>query len=122
MAALAKAYVDFAERNPALYDAMFLLDTGLPFADAATPEPLREAFGMLLDTLGDIAEDAEPALFVEALWSALHGLVTLTRSGRLPGIEASRRLEVLVDRFAGRKVLVDRFAGRYVLVDRFAGR
>ncbi|QIY54122.1 TetR/AcrR family transcriptional regulator [Streptomyces sp. RPA4-5] len=102
VATLAKAYVDFAERNPALYDAMFLLDTGLPFADAATPVPLREAFGTLLDTLGDVAEDAEPALFVEVFWSALHGLVTLTRSGRLPRKEASRRLEVLVDRFAGR--------------------
>ncbi|MGW8970143.1 TetR-like C-terminal domain-containing protein [Streptomyces platensis] len=101
MATLAKAYVDFAERNPARYDAMFLLDTGLPLADAATPAPLREAFGILLDTLGDIAEDAEPALFVEVFWSALHGLVTLTRSGRLPRKEASRRLDVLVDRFAG---------------------
>ncbi|WP_327227844.1 hypothetical protein [Streptomyces platensis] len=56
---------------------------------------------MLLDTLGGIAEDAEPTLFVEVFWSAPHGLVTLTRSGRLPRKEASRRLEVLVDRFAG---------------------
>ncbi|GAA2261222.1 MULTISPECIES: TetR-like C-terminal domain-containing protein [Kitasatospora] len=80
---------------------MFLLDTGLPFADAATPAPLREAFDTLLDTLGNLAGDAEPALFVEVFWSALHGLVSLTSSGRLPRREASRRLEVLVDRFAG---------------------
>ncbi|MBL1098628.1 TetR/AcrR family transcriptional regulator [Streptomyces coffeae] len=102
VAALAGAYVDFAERNPALYDAMFLLDTGLAFADEATPAPLREAFGTLLDTLGDVAGDTEPALFVEVFWSALHGLVALTRSGRLPQDDASRRLDLLVDRFSGR--------------------
>ncbi|QKV90839.1 TetR/AcrR family transcriptional regulator [Streptomyces sp. NA02950] len=102
VAALAGAYVDFAERNPALYDAMFLLETGLPFADDTTPAPLREAFGTLLDTLGDIAGDAAPALFVEVFWSALHGLVALTRSGRLPRGDASRRLDLLVDRFSGR--------------------
>lgn len=101
VAALVGAYVDFAERNPALYDAMFLLDTGLPFADAATPAPLREAFEALLDTLGGIAGDADPALFVEVFWSALHGLVTLTRAGRLPRAETTRRLDVLVDRFTG---------------------
>ncbi|WP_432251290.1 TetR/AcrR family transcriptional regulator [Streptomyces sp. HNM1019] len=102
VAALAGAYLDFAERNPALYDAMFLLDTGLPFADEATPAPLREGFETLLNTLGSLAGSAEPALFVEVFWSALHGLVSLTRSGRLPRQEASRRLDVLVDRFAGR--------------------
>ncbi|MEU5214095.1 TetR/AcrR family transcriptional regulator [Streptomyces sp. NPDC020742] len=101
VASLVAAYVDFAEHNPALYDAMFLLDAGLPFADAATPAPLREAFGTLLDTLGGLAGDAEPALFVEVFWSALHGLVTLARSGRLPREGAQQRLDVLVDRFAG---------------------
>lgn len=99
--ALATAYVEFAERNPALYDAMFLLDAGLPFADPATPASLREAFTTLVDTLGGVAGDTEPGLFVEVFWSALHGLATLTRSGRLPPDGASQRLEVLVDRFAG---------------------
>ncbi|MFF2851747.1 TetR/AcrR family transcriptional regulator [Streptomyces sp. NPDC058001] len=101
VAALAGAYLDFAERNPALYDAMFLLDTGLPFADAATPAPLRESFGVLLDTLGQVAGDAEPALFVEVFWSALHGLITLTRSGRLPRTESPHRLDLLLDRLVG---------------------
>ncbi|WP_432585181.1 TetR/AcrR family transcriptional regulator [Streptomyces sp. HD1123-B1] len=102
VSALAHAYVDFAERNPALYDAMFLLDTGLLFADETTPAPLREAFGALLETLGDIAGDTEPALFVEVFWSALHGLAALTRSGRLPQANVSRRLDILVERLAGR--------------------
>jgi hypothetical protein len=62
---------------------MFSLSAGLPFADLATPAPLREAFGALLDTPGEVAGLAEPGLFVEVFWAALHGLVTLTRAGRL---------------------------------------
>jgi AcrR family transcriptional regulator len=38
--ALARAYLDFAERNPAVHDAMFQLDGGLAFANEDTPEPL----------------------------------------------------------------------------------
>ena len=102
VAALARAYVDFAERNPALYDALFLLDTGLLFADAASPAPLRDAFQALLDPLADVTgEDADPGRFAEVFWSALHGLVALTRSGRLPRDAADRRLDLLVARFAG---------------------
>src|ERR1700733_11887891 len=37
--ALARTYLDFAARNPAVYDAMFQLDGGLPFAKEETPEP-----------------------------------------------------------------------------------
>ncbi|MBM9507939.1 TetR/AcrR family transcriptional regulator [Actinacidiphila acididurans] len=99
VAALAQAYIDFAGRNPALYDAMFLLDSGLAFADEATPPPLREGFQALLDTLTGVSGDAEPGLFTEVFWSCLHGLVTLTRAGRLPPGDASRRLDLLVDRF-----------------------
>src|SRR6476646_7846122 len=36
--ALARAYLDFAERNPAVYDAIFKLDGGLPYAQEDTPE------------------------------------------------------------------------------------
>lgn len=64
VAAPARAYTDFAARNPALYDAMFSLDNGLPFADEATPAPLREAFQALLDPLVDHAYPDEPGLFV----------------------------------------------------------
>jgi len=42
--ALARAYLDFAERNPAVYDAMFRLDGGLAFASEDTPAPLKDAF------------------------------------------------------------------------------
>lgn len=102
VAALASAYTDFATRNPALYDAMFSLDNGLPFADETTPAPLREAFQALLDPLVDHAHPDEPGLFVETFWAALHGLATLTRAGRLPPARVPDRLTLLVDRFVPR--------------------
>jgi AcrR family transcriptional regulator len=99
--ALAGAYLDFAARNPAVYDAMFQLDGGLAFAKADTPEPLKDAFAALLESLGEVAGDGvHPALFTEVFWAALHGLATLTRAGRLPPEYVERRTELLVDRLA----------------------
>lgn len=99
--ALARTYLDFAQRNPAVYDAMFQLDGGLAFAQQDTPEPLKDAFAALLETLEEVAGDGVHAgLFTELFWAALHGLATLTRAGRLPPEYAELRLELLVDRLA----------------------
>jgi AcrR family transcriptional regulator len=99
--ALARAYLDFAARNPAVYDAMFQLDGGLAFAKVDTPEPLKDAFAALLESLGEVAGDGvHPALFTEVFWAALHGLATLIRAGRLPPEDTERRTELLVDRLA----------------------
>ncbi|MGR4884053.1 TetR/AcrR family transcriptional regulator [Streptomyces sp. LARHCF249] len=99
--AIARTYLDFAERNPAVYDAMFQLDGGLAFAAEETPEPLKDAFAALLETLGEVAgEGVHPGLFTEVFWAALHGLATLTRAGRLPPGDAERRVELLVARLA----------------------
>lgn len=99
--ALARAYLDYAARNPAVYDAMFQLDGGLAFARDDTPQPLKDAFAALLDTLGEVAGDGvDPGLFTELFWAALHGLATLTREGRLPPEYAEQRTELLVDRLA----------------------
>ncbi|HEY3712635.1 MAG TPA: TetR/AcrR family transcriptional regulator [Amycolatopsis sp.] len=99
--ALARAYLGFAERNPAVYDAMFQLDGGLTFANEDTPEPLKDAFAALLESLGEAAGDGvHPGLFTEVFWASLHGLATLTRAGRLPPGDAERRVELLVDRLA----------------------
>ncbi|GAA5019529.1 TetR/AcrR family transcriptional regulator [Actinopolymorpha pittospori] len=98
---LARAYLDFAARNPAVYDAMFQLDGGLAFAKAATPEPLKDAFAALLVSLGEVAGDGvHPALFTEVFWASLHGLATLARSGRLPPQDTEQRTELLVNRLA----------------------
>ncbi|MET9591853.1 TetR/AcrR family transcriptional regulator [Streptomyces sp. NPDC006516] len=99
--ALARAYLDFAVRNPAVYEAMFQLDGGLVFADEETPAPLKDAFAALLENLGEAAGDGvHPGLFTEVFWAALHGLATLTRAGRLPPEDTERRTELLVDRLA----------------------
>ncbi|MET7759215.1 TetR/AcrR family transcriptional regulator [Streptomyces sp. NPDC005389] len=101
VAALAHAYLDFAQRNPAVYDAMFHLDGGLAFAHEDTPEPLKDAFAALLESLGEVAGDGvHPGLFTEVFWAALHGLATLTRAGRLPPEHTEWRVELLVDRLA----------------------
>jgi hypothetical protein len=96
--ALAAAYLDWAGENPAVYDAMFSLSSSLPFADAATPAPLNEGFDALLEVFARIAGRAHPGVLTEVGWAALHGLVTLTRAGRMPAEHTAARLEVLVAR------------------------
>ncbi|KQX12531.1 TetR family transcriptional regulator [Streptomyces sp. Root431] len=101
VAALARTYLDFAARNPAVYEAMFQLDGGLAFAREDTPEPLKDAFAALLESLGEVAGDGvHPGLFTETFWAALHGLATLTKAGRLPPEYTEQRTELLVDRLA----------------------
>ncbi|MDH6484485.1 TetR/AcrR family transcriptional regulator [Streptomyces sp. SAI-127] len=101
VAALARTYLDFAARNPAVYDALFQLDGGLPYAQEDTPEPLKDAFAALLETLGEVTGDGvQPELFTEVFWAALHGLATLTRAGRLLPEDAEPRVKLLVDRLA----------------------
>jgi AcrR family transcriptional regulator len=99
--ALAHAYLDFAESNPAVYDAMFQLDGGLAYAQEETPAPLKDAFAALLEILGEVAGDGvDPGLFTEVFWASLHGLATLTQAGRLPPKDTELRAKLLVDRLA----------------------
>jgi AcrR family transcriptional regulator len=101
VAALARGYLGFAERNPAVYDALFQLDGGLAYAREDTPEPLKNAFAALLETLGEVAgEGVHPGLFTELFWASLHGIATLTRAGRLLPEDTEQRVELLTDRLA----------------------
>ncbi|WP_433570192.1 TetR/AcrR family transcriptional regulator [Streptomyces sp. CA-251247] len=101
VAALARTYLDFAEHNPAVYDALFHLDGGLAYAQDDTPEPLKDAFAALLECLTEVAGDGvHPGLFTEVFWAALHGLATLTRAGRLLPEDAEPRVELLLERLA----------------------
>lgn len=98
MSRIANAYFDFAHANPAVYDAMFVRSTLLRFAAEDTPPQLTEAFAELRHAVAD-KPDADT--LTEVFWSALHGLVTLSRTGRLrPGHDAER-LHLLVEQFGG---------------------
>lgn len=102
VAAPTRAYTDFAAGNPAPYDAMFSLDNGLRFAAEAAPAPLREAVRAMQDPLvAHAGPDEEPGLFVETFRAALHGLITLTRAGRLPADRIPSRTALPVNRFVG---------------------
>ncbi|WP_411151395.1 TetR/AcrR family transcriptional regulator [Streptomyces sp. A30] len=99
--ALARAYLAFAERHPAVYDALFQLDGGLAYAQEDTPEPLKDAFAALLECLSEVAGDGvRSELFTETFWASLHGLATLTRAGRLPPEDTEQRVKLLVDRLS----------------------
>lgn len=97
---VAHAYIDFARANPALYDAMFIRDTGLPFANDATPPQLVAAFAELRHATALAMRGGGADTLTEVFWSALHGLVTLAHSGRLRPEEHDQRIDLLVCQFA----------------------
>lgn len=100
IAAVAAAYTSFAERHPAIYDAMFSRTVDLPFASADAPAPLHAGFDALADALRPHAGDDDLGLLTETFWAALHGLATLTRGARLPRPAHDERLAVLLTRFS----------------------
>jgi AcrR family transcriptional regulator len=90
-----RAYLDFAAAHPRVYEAMFSMPSGLPFAADDTPEPLRHAFAGVQDAFPDA--DGTRA---EVAWSVLHGLATLHAGGRLRASHAQARLDLAHDMLA----------------------
>jgi AcrR family transcriptional regulator len=95
LAGMARAYCDFAAANPALYDAMFVLRTELPFAVDESPAQLKDAFAAVRAAVAPIAADRDPDVLTELTWSALHGLVTLARTHRIRPESHELRLALL---------------------------
>jgi AcrR family transcriptional regulator len=95
--AVARAYMEFARANPALYEAMFTLRVDLTFAQSHTPAQLHAGFVELRDALAPLAGDRNVETFTEVVWSALHGLATLAQAGRLRPTFSDQRLAMLVD-------------------------
>ena len=92
------AYLDFARSRPVIYEAMFVLPTNIKFASEETPPALRAAFDAFVTALGP---DRQLAVFLaEVLWSALHGMVVLMQSERIPATGAEVRLNILVQKFS----------------------
>lgn len=97
--ALARAYLGFARANPALYEAMFTL-ADLPFAQPATPAPVREGFAELRHALAPVTGEHDVDTLGEITWSTLHGLATLSRSRRLRPGRDEQRLALLIRQIA----------------------
>ncbi|OBG20588.1 TetR/AcrR family transcriptional regulator [Mycobacterium sp. 852002-51057_SCH5723018] len=100
---IAHAYLDFARDNPAVYDAMFTRTTSLRFAAQDAPPQLSAAFAALHEAVGMVAEGQDADTLTEVFWAALHGLVTLSRTGRLRPAYDSDRLQLLVEQFSGKR-------------------
>nr|WP_221374809.1 TetR/AcrR family transcriptional regulator [Actinoplanes polyasparticus] len=100
LADVAAAYVGFAETRPVLYEAMFTSDVDLTFASPQTPAPLQEGFGELREAIRPLAGSDDVDARTEVFWAGLHGLMTLTRAGRLPPEDHDRRLAILLRQFA----------------------
>ena len=92
------AYLHFAASQPIVYEAMFVLPTELLFASEETPKALRVAFDALVNALGP--GQGNPVFVAEVLWSALHGLVVLMQSKRIPVDGAQDRLDILIQKFS----------------------
>lgn len=107
--AVARAYVDFAERGPVLYQAMLTLDPGVDDTPEGTPEdasgdapaPLAEVLAEIGLAVAPVAAGRDGELLAEVLWSAWHGLAALTGGRRLrPGL-TGRRLTALTEVLLG---------------------
>ena len=96
--AVARAYTDFAGANPALYEAMFTLavDLGVrlsPTRKTRRPRPLARSVTRWPHWLATVTWKRSP----RSPGSALHGLVTLSRAGRLRPDYYDQRLAMIVD-------------------------
>lgn len=91
---VATAYLSFAREQPALYEAMFTMPTGLRFAEADTQPELKQAFAALADVISPSKGDVE--VVTETFWAALHGLAALEHSGRIRPGARDERVELVV--------------------------
>ncbi|GHF29749.1 TetR family transcriptional regulator [Amycolatopsis deserti] len=94
--AVCRAYLEFATERPALYQAMFVMPTDVKFAHAETPPQLRAGFDEFVNCFRP--DNPRRELFAEVVWSALHGIVVLSDSGRIPTDIQEERLDFLVSR------------------------
>jgi AcrR family transcriptional regulator len=97
VAALADAYLHFANSRPALYQAMFAMPIDVQFATQQTPAPLRAGFSEFAAALEPLAAGRDTGTYAEVAWSALHGLASLSRDHRLSPDGEQARLGLLID-------------------------
>nr|WP_210311373.1 TetR/AcrR family transcriptional regulator [Rhizobium leucaenae] len=96
---VAAAYLDFAFARPAMYEAMFVLPTGLRFARSDTPAQLRDGFGAMATVIAPFSKDVDTA--TETFWAALHGLAELERHGRIRPAFRAQRITLIMQMVSG---------------------
>ncbi|MFE3902045.1 TetR/AcrR family transcriptional regulator [Streptomyces sp. NPDC059153] len=77
-------------RTPGPLQAMFVMPTQLKFASEERPTALRAAFDVFVEALPE--ETVGREAHAELLWAALHGISTLSATGRIPAHSARERL------------------------------
>src|SRR6202034_4533663 len=96
LARVAHAFIGFARDNQALFDAMFIRTTTLPFAAEDTPAELNAAFAELRAAVDLVAGTRDTDTLTEVMWASLHGLITLDRNGRLRPDYRAERVDTLI--------------------------
>ena len=96
---VASAYLAFARENPALYEAMFTMPTGLHFAEDDPKPELHDAFDALAAVV--MPANGDVGTTTETFWAALHGLAELERSGRIRPSARAERVSLLVEALDG---------------------
>jgi AcrR family transcriptional regulator len=95
--AVAHRYAAFAAETPALYDAMFVKSTRLPFG-GHSPTALSDAFAEMRAAIESRVSAGDVEILTEVVWAALHGLVVLGRSGRIRPEQQRDRIDLMVNR------------------------
>lgn len=89
LAAVVRAYVEFAESRPAQYH---LLMGSTELNDKPKSESNPRLWSLLARLIGEINPNADVAGTVTAAWSLVHGYVSLCQSGLLPSEGFEKRL------------------------------
>ncbi|MEH0985375.1 TetR-like C-terminal domain-containing protein [Micromonospora sp. CPCC 205556] len=93
--AVVTTYLDFAYANPQVYDAMLAHTSDLTLGRDPAPGAPRAAFAQLRAALVPLADGRDLDTLAEVGWSLLHGVVMLTRGGRLRPDRQEQREEMI---------------------------
>ncbi|MFG3704591.1 TetR/AcrR family transcriptional regulator [Micromonospora sp. NPDC047670] len=96
--AVVSAYLDFAYANPEVYDTMLAHTADLTLGRDPAPGAPRAAFAELRAAVAPLAAGRDPDTLAELGWALLHGMVMLTRGGRLRPDTQEQREEMAVAR------------------------
>jgi hypothetical protein len=101
--AMGKIYLNFASKNPDMYDLMFNLKAPMAFLNDCNNEKWQEGtntFGALRDTVEDClahgyfkGHNLEPLAFM--FWSVVHGMCSLAINDRINGVNLEKPAAII---------------------------